>query len=321
MKSFLLAIFRFHFNPAEEIRLPPYKGSAFRGGFGSVFKRVVCVSNEKDCRNCLLKFQCVYSYVFETPIKENKRFISTHLPHPYVLEPPLDDQCVYRPGNFFTADLILVGKAIDYLPYFIFVMEEFGKNGIGKGRGRFFLEKVENLSYPSDINGKVIFDARSKLISREIITKNFLDITNENKGSIYKTLTLNFLTPCRIIFRNKLTTPSDFNFLILMKNLLRRIYLLTYHCDSVMEIDYKRLLIEAEKVVVEKNSLYWYDWERYSTRQDERMKLGGFKGMITFSGEISLFLSFIKLGEYLHLGKDTSFGLGKYVIVGNGDSI
>jgi CRISPR/Cas system endoribonuclease Cas6 (RAMP superfamily) len=45
------------------------------------------------------------------------------------------------------------------------------------------------------------------------------------------------------------------------------------------------------------------------------MKLGGFTGQITYSGEIQEFIPYIKLGEIIHIGKNTSFGLGKYVII------
>jgi CRISPR/Cas system endoribonuclease Cas6 (RAMP superfamily) len=44
------------------------------------------------------------------------------------------------------------------------------------------------------------------------------------------------------------------------------------------------------------------------------MKMGGFVGEITFQGELEQFLPFIALGEYIHVGKGTSFGLGKYEI-------
>ncbi len=42
--------------------------------------------------------------------------------------------------------------------------------------------------------------------------------------------------------------------------------------------------------------------------------MGGFVGEATFSGDISEFLPFLKLGEYLHIGKGTVYGLGKYEI-------
>jgi len=44
------------------------------------------------------------------------------------------------------------------------------------------------------------------------------------------------------------------------------------------------------------------------------MKLGGVIGRIAFKGEIGEFMPFIKLGEFLHVGKGTTFGLGKYEI-------
>jgi CRISPR/Cas system endoribonuclease Cas6 (RAMP superfamily) len=44
------------------------------------------------------------------------------------------------------------------------------------------------------------------------------------------------------------------------------------------------------------------------------MKLGGLIGDITFEGNITPFLPFLTLGRYIHVGKGTSFGLGKYEI-------
>ncbi|MCM8762553.1 MAG: CRISPR system precrRNA processing endoribonuclease RAMP protein Cas6 [Candidatus Omnitrophica bacterium] len=44
------------------------------------------------------------------------------------------------------------------------------------------------------------------------------------------------------------------------------------------------------------------------------MRLGGFTGTITYKGNLKEFLPFIKLGEIIHIGKNTSFGLGKYII-------
>ena len=46
------------------------------------------------------------------------------------------------------------------------------------------------------------------------------------------------------------------------------------------------------------------------------MKMGGFIGSITFEGDFKSYLPFLLLGEYIHVGKGTSFGLGKYKIRG-----
>lgn len=313
-----IAVFRFCFIASEEIRLPPYKGSAFRGGFGAVFKRTVCMNPEKDCKSCLLKFRCYYSYIFETPNDTSAAFVkTTHFPHPYVLEPPLDNGGGYTQGERFTANLVLVGRAIPLLPYFVFVMEKLAENGIGKGKGRFSLEKVESLSHPSETSGKVIFEQRGRHIDEDIKVVEFPSFGDEPRSAAINSLTLEFLTPTRITSKNRLTPPERFDFLTLMKNLLRRIHLLGFHCDSGFEIDHRPLLSQAEEVETHTNGLRWHDWERYSARQDARMKLGGFKGKISFRGPIAPFMPFIKLGEYVHVGKDTSFGLGKYKITDN----
>ena len=47
--------------------------------------------------------------------------------------------------------------------------------------------------------------------------------------------------------------------------------------------------------------------------------MGGFVGSITFEGDLKGFLPFLLLGEYIHMGKGTSFGLGKYEIMWPGN--
>src|SRR4030067_120282 len=88
-----------------------------------------------------------------------------------------------------------------------------------------------------------------------------------------------------------------------------------FHCGGdPSEWDFKGIIEIAKDVKVKKQALTWHDWERYSTRQDTRMKMGGFVGNISFEGNIEPFMQLIKAGEILHVGKGTSFGLGKYRI-------
>ena len=66
------------------------------------------------------------------------------------------------------------------------------------------------------------------------------------------------------------------------------------------------------------SDLRWYDWERYSGRQERKINMGGFVGDITFEGKLAPFMSFIKAGEVLHVGKGTTFGLGRYRVEQSG---
>jgi CRISPR/Cas system endoribonuclease Cas6 (RAMP superfamily) len=64
-----------------------------------------------------------------------------------------------------------------------------------------------------------------------------------------------------------------------------------------------------------KDRLEWRDWERYSARQDTRMRLGGVVGEVMYEGQLGRFLPFLRLGEQVHVGNGTAFGLGAFRIV------
>jgi len=144
LQNFRFAQFKFTIKALDCLNLPEYKGSALRGGFGYAFKKVVCALKTKECSECLLKEKCIYSYVFETPPPADTRMMRKYpsAPHPFVLLPPLEDDRIYGPGENLEFQLTLIGKAIDYLPYFIYTFEELGKMGLGKGRGKFNLDEV-----------------------------------------------------------------------------------------------------------------------------------------------------------------------------------
>jgi len=309
LERFRFAQFKFHLEPIEPLHLPIYKGSALRGGFGNVFKKTVCLNPEHRCSECILQQSCVYCYVFETPGSETLRtsYSLSEYPHPFIIEPPIEERLEYAPGQELTFHLTLIGRAIDYLPYFVFAYQQLGRKGLGKGRGRYLLVKVE-----SDLDGlKPVFDAQSQTLLGDFTTKSLAQLKAE-QGSP-NLMRLEFLTPTRIKYRGRLTARLDFK--LLMKSLLRRILLLSeLHCNQKLQIDCERLLREAEAVKTLHSGLHWHDWQRYSSRQQTRMRLGGFLGQIVFQGDLTEFMPFVKLGEYIHVGKGTSFGLGKYRI-------
>lgn len=129
-------------------------------------------------------------------------------------------------------------------------------------------------------------------------------------------ISLRFITPTRIKFRDDLITRPEFH--VLVRSLLHRISALSYfHCGVELKLDYHSLVSRAEEIAIKRANLKWVDWERYSSRQNTKMKLGGFVGKITYNGDIEPFLSLFLTGEYVHIGKNCTFGLGKYEILGD----
>lgn len=305
-----LSKYRFIIKPQRELILPPYKGSTFRGGFGYAFKRAVCMDREGECAECLLRHKCVYSYVFETPIPQ-EALKDEHVPHPFIIEPPLDERQHYGIDDRLDFHLILAGRAVDYIPYFIFAFEELGRTGIGKNKGKYSLEKVISLDKDREM---LIYDGESHFRD-DYYVMDSADLLQEASQHGYNKVTLRFLTPTRIKYEGKLTINIDFE--VVMRNLLRRLsWLAEVHCGEKWELEWKGLVQRAKEISTVYSDLRWHDWERYSQRQGTRMKMGGFLGEIAFKGDLAEFMPFLKLGEYLHVGKGTVYGLGKYEMKG-----
>jgi len=128
-------------------------------------------------------------------------------------------------------------------------------------------------------------------------------------------ISLNFLTPTRIKVEGDLISKPEFH--ILVRALLHRISAFFYfYAQKELALDYNLLISQAERITINKSNLRWVDWERYSARQDTRMKLGGFMGRATCKGDFKEVSPLVWLGQYTHLGKNCTFGLGKYEIAG-----
>ncbi len=298
----------------DPLQLPPYKGSTLRGGFGSVFKETVCVVDHRECVRCLLRSRCAFPYVFDTPVPEEAVRLRKYpaAPHPFVFLPPLEEKTLYRPGDTLTFDLTLIGKGADFLPYFIYTFERLGEwRGLGKGRGRFAVESVTWLSPQGE--EVPIYSGVEKILRNSFHPVTVQDLLFPLRTLHLELVTLNFITPTRLVYAESLTPAPDFH--VLIRTLLRRLSNLAYfHCGTELNLDFRGLITEAEQIETVTGDLHWHDWERYSARQDARMKLGGFVGQVTYQGNLQPFLPLLRLGEIVHVGKGTSFGLGKYVI-------
>jgi len=321
LERFCFSKYIFSITPKTTLLLPSYSGSTLRGGFGHAFRRIICTFKGKECTDCLLKHQCVYAYVFETPIPADAQIMRkyTAAPHPFILEPSTNSRQNHKKGEDLSFGLTLIGRAADYLPYFIYAFEELGRIGIGKGRGKYELREVTEEGGAGDSIPKkrIIYSGDTKLLAQTNPPIQWSEII-ANSSKPPHAVNISFITPTRIKYKNHLT--KDLEFHVFFRNLLRRISLLSYfHCNyRIDDTGFKELIEQAGKIKTVKRSLYWHDWERYSNRQETRMKLGGFMGEITYGGELEKFWPYIRLGEDVHVGKGSGFGLGRYRIENKG---
>jgi hypothetical protein len=240
------------------------------------------------------------------------------VPHPFIIEPPPETKRIYKPGEVIEFTLVLISKALDYLPYFIYTFDQLGSMGIGKGRGKFELLSVHKLS--SDVADEhaqeMIYSAETKTMKS--FSPSQLHVSfNSSDHSERDThlLSIDFLTPTKIIYQGNPTTDLEFH--IFMRQLLRRVSLLAYFHSGIDTTtwDFRGIIDQSEKVKIKENNLKWYDWQRYSSRQNSKINMGGITGNISYEGILAPFKTLIKAGEILHIGKGTTFGQGKYRII------
>ena len=181
-----------------------------------------------------------------------------------------------------------------------------GRAGIGSRRGQF--EVVEVIADDMK-SGRRIFCGTDRTFINDIPRIGPTALNCGNCES--KRLQICFITPARLQQQGKIANNVDF--IMLLRALLRRYsWLSTIYCDDLPELPYSELLKTAAEVKLFASNLTWFDLERYSYRQHKQLKLGGLIGNIVFEGYLAPYMSLLRLGEYLHIGKGTAFGLGKY---------
>jgi len=169
---------------------------------------------------------------------------------------------------------------------------------------------------PYQDNFSTVYNANDELV--QVVDATLTTQTLTTHAATFPTdrITLNFLTPTRLKNKKKWVfnrPPFD----VLIRTLLSRISSLSYfHCGEEMEADFRGLIDRAAAVKITASETRWEDWERFSGRQKQRIKMGGLMGRVTYEGDLQDYLPLLALGELVHVGKGTVFGNGQYEIIG-----
>jgi len=302
----------------QEAFLSEIKGSMLRGAFGHALRRTVCIMGAMhECRDCMLRRQCVYTRLFETYIEgEPPRFLRglDTSPRPYIFHSS-DNRREYRQGDLFAFDLTLLGNVGELHPYVIFAVAQMAERGLGAHQYRFHLEKVEwlppepLLEQPDDDpheDSRIIYDGCTQCL-KQVAHSYHVPVSDP----LQSPLTLKFLTPTRLKFDNELA--RDFSFRQLVFKMIRRVLEIAYFYvpDATIDWEFHSLLEQASSIKIAKKALQWEDWQRHSNRQKAEMLMGGFTGEIVLEGDLTPFTELLRTCEILHVGKGTVFGNGK----------
>ena len=288
------------FEAGDPSKLPRHLFSPLRGVLGANLKRISCVARRySQCVECPLNRHCAYGYIFETPRPQDadRLRLYPYLPHPFTITPPYP-----TPGQGdLTIGLTLVGRAIQYFPHFVLSLEAAGKKGLGLYRVPLELKKINDMSHNTHL-----YDPDLKTLTPPCLVSSFAPETCHYIRS-------SILTPLSLKYQDRVVDPDNFSFHILIRNLLRRISALSYfHVGKELDIDFKGFIAQAQEVTTTEKELRFVKIRRYSARTKREMPLQGLMGTVSFQGNITPFVPLLKAGSLVHVGKNTSFGLGHF---------
>jgi len=127
-------------------------------------------------------------------------------------------------------------------------------------------------------------------------------------------VSIRFLTPVLLKQQEKWVRPV---FGSLMRRLRDRIQALAYfYCGAPMDMDFQAFGQGADSIRTLHEDLQWVEEDRYSRYRDLTHTLKGYVGSVTFQGDMAQFIPFLRMGEYVHVGKAAVFGQGWYQIEG-----
>jgi hypothetical protein len=290
-KKFVIAL-KLH----EGTSVSRFPAATIRGGFGITLRKLVCPTIDIQCSVCLLRHSCVYCYLFETTPQPDSPRLKQYkaLPHPFTLWCNQD-------GADLTVELVLIGKAIQSLPYFIYTLRKLGTQGLGQQRLLYTLATVTTDNTVLYTDGRD--DVNMKFTTDEIAFNPGAD----KQG----TCLLDIYTP--MLLRKEGRIVNGYDNYAFFTTLLRRITsLYAIHCEGANFDDCKPLLNRWLEEIKAEASMTLIKNNRFSTRQQQQIDYDGFTGKIALTGNIGTFLPFLKAGELLSVGKNTAFGFGRF---------
>ncbi|HWP84869.1 MAG TPA: CRISPR system precrRNA processing endoribonuclease RAMP protein Cas6 [Terriglobia bacterium] len=202
----------------------------------------------------------------------------------------------------------MIGRGNDYLPYFIQALQRAATEGLGRNRESMKLIDVWQANPVETESWVRIYRPEERL---EPFAASVPVVP-----SVPPAMRMRMKTPVRLQREERLVTPDLFRFSDLFGALLRRVSMLSYfHSDSALETDFATLMEQARRVELTEKKLVWREWTRYSSRQKTAMQMGGLVGEVALELEAdSPFWPYLWIGQWIHVGKGTSMGLGHYTI-------
>jgi hypothetical protein len=290
--SFEFYRFRFLFRALEPVRFPAGKaGNAIRGALGLALRESASPA--------------VFQDLFQ-PAGGPGRTPSglADPPRPFVIRAAHLDGLDIDTGRVFFWDVHAFDLRNPWLLPLRQAFEQVAAQGIGPGRGRAALERVEQLDLLD--HGQPAGDTANPPAAPLSI--------DLDPGAATTSVKLRFVTPTELKGEGGMVARPDFG--ILFARLRDRIGALSaLYGRGPLPIDFRGMGERGRAVRLIRCVLEWQRAERKSGRTGQIHSIGGFTGDAEYAGSLGEFLPWLAAARWVGVGRHTTWGNGDVRVV------
>jgi hypothetical protein len=230
-------------------------------------------------------------------------------PRPFILRIAEKGKRQYADGETLRFQFTLVGKAIEYLPYYIVALIRIGERGIGLKRSRCVLQSIDSIGPLGE--RRRVYDETELTYDEDFSRNRLADLPTTPPTS---TISLTFQTPVHLRVFQQNVTPERFTMEIFLRRAIERIRSLGHlHADGEwFEVDQSLWEIPTP---IQHQMLEWQTWHLWVSRSKQRV--GGLVGGVTFAvDERFPFYQTLLAARWFNVGKKATYGFGTVEVEG-----
>jgi hypothetical protein len=282
--------FRFHFRALAAVHFPVGKSANMvRGAFGTVLRDAVPPAD--------------YVRLFEPGAALGQAPSGLRdWPRPFVLRVAHLEGLTIPPQGAFYLDVHVFDLRVPVLAHFRSAFARFAERGIGPGRGRMELERVDELDL-NDVEREVPADPGAPLV-----------LHFEPDAAPVHRVQIHFLTPTELKSDGSRVERPVFP--ILFARLRDRISTLrALYGPGPLEVDFYGMGLRAGTIHLLRCALSREHVSRRSGRTGQVHPLGGFTGEAEYEGELAEFMPWLRAARWVGVGRQTVWGKGDLRVV------
>lgn len=309
MQGFTAMHFVFVCEALDDIKLDAQPGTAIRG---ALYHALINIFSPKDPIPGL-----PLDPVRELLAAEDETHArGRDVPRAFAVEPP-PAYTEVTAGEGFSFGVSLYGSAERLMPYLFRAVPEMGRRGIGRGRGRFRLMHINEIS---PLNGATHLIMQKGKLGAPSLTVTHPRIVEEASKRQAGEVTLHFLTPMRLIEGGSLVHTPRLG--TLLRRLIERAQALVefYQPDSAIDREVWRdtwrhigeLGNQVDAAGMLMNETQWVNVQSYSQARGRATPIGGIVGKARWHINSPEVLVWLLWGQSLHVGKNAAKGDGYF---------